>query len=407
MRLYFLILIGIGLVCRPVAHGAVEVVPSAGIGMTYRSSDRAASDWDTHISPGLAFRWLGPSGQIGFDYNTAIRADLDDGSWQVDGHHALSLSTQTAWTPRFQTQWSGSLAASPNETRIDPEFSEVTDALLPETDTLHWNTSLGFSYQNTPLRRSTFGASYGASTYGDPAPGGRPLHDDSFYGFSLSQSRQFTRVSSGQVGYRFTRHDLSDFGIHGLNVGYARSLSPTLSASLNSGASYLSHERSFNGTYGVGISKAFQGGGLGFSASRTYGGGTGLTPSLPTDGRNISPSDLLFNDRGNVRSGGFFSSGTTTDSASLSGRWAILKNLDGTLRGGVSRNRALDNRNNRTIGYNAVAALHYRITTHWGADLTYQHQQQRVEIDPSPAGDNRFKSESVSAQLTWRGTTWK
>jgi len=170
---------------------------------------------------------------------------------------------------------------------------------------------------------------------------------------------------------------------------------------------YLSHTRDFNGTYGVGLSKMLQLGGWAFSASRTYGGGTGLTPSLPADGRDVLPSDLLPLDRGNPRSGGLFSIGTTTDHASLSGRWTLAKNLDGMLGGGVSRNRALDNRNNRTINYSAVAALHYRISSHWGGDLTYQHQQQRVEIDPSPIRTHRFSSDSVSAQLTWRGNPWK
>ena len=408
MQWYFSILIGVGLAFRPaICHGELEVTPTAGIGMTYRFADRAASDWDAYISPGLAFRWLGPSGQIGFNYNTTVRADLDDGSWRVDDHHTLSLSTQAVWTPRFQTNWGGRLTVSPDTTRNDPEFSDVTDLLAPSTDTLHFDTNIGLSYQNTPLRQSSLGLFYGESRYDDPPTGGRPLHDDAFYGFSLSQSRQFTPKSSGQIGYRFTRHDLSDFGVHGLNLGYARSLSPTLSASLSSGVSYLSPERDFNGTWGASLSKAFQGGGLGFSASRTYGGGTGLTPSPPTDGRNTPPSDLLLLDQGNARSGGVFSGGTTTDSASLSGRWTLARSLEGTLRGGVSRNRALDNRNNRTLSYNAVAALHYRITSHWGGTLTYQHLQQRVEIDPSSTGDNRFKSDSISAQFTWRGSPWR
>lgn len=415
-RFYFLFVILPGLVGAQAVHaGQFEAVPSLGIGSSYSRDDRRGDDVDLSLSPALSFQWANPSGQLGFNYGASVRGDLDQGTWRIDGRHRLQISNQTAWTPRLRVSLSGDLTASPDETRGDFNDLDYGEVLIPETDTLHWGGRAVLAYQSSPLRSNAVGFSYGESRYEDPQ-----LNDASWYGVSLSQSRQLAPLASVQVSYRLDRSDLADSALHGFDLSYSRAWNETLSTTLYSGIAYdPRHERrDFDATYGLSGTKTFGQGSVSFSAGNSQGDRTRWSRVDNASNRGTLSPDPSANpglsERGNLRGGGFFSSRTTTQYASLAGRLDLWNNLEGTWRGSANRTRSFDAQRNQATTYTADIGLHYRISSRWGANVNYQHIHQKIRIDrpasnPGAMGSaaGSFDSDRVSASLTWRGIPWK
>ncbi len=400
---------------QTVRAGQFEVVPSAGIGSAYHHDDQSGDDGDIFLSPALSFRWVGPSGQIGFNYSANVRGDLDQGTWHADGSHRLGVGNQITLTPRLRLGLSGDLTANPETTRIDSGDLDYGELFAPGADNFHWGGAANVSYQGSPLRTNSLGFSYGQSRYDD-----RQLNDASWYGVSLSQSRQLAPLASLQVSYRLDRSDLDDFSLHGMNLSYRRTWSQTLSTVFHAGFAYdPRHERrDFDPTYGLGGTKTFSQGSVSFSAGRSEGDRASWSRVDNANSRatlSTDPSvDLGLSERGNLRGGGFFSSRTTAEYASLAGRMGLRKNLDWMWRGSANRTRSSNVQKDRITAYTADMGLQYRISKGWGANLSYQHLHQKVKID-RPVSNvgvtvfdaGSFDSDRVSASLSWHGNPWK
>jgi hypothetical protein len=406
----------VGMVFAQTARaGQFEVVPSVGIGSAYHHDDRNGDDGDVSLSPNFSLRWVGPSGQIGVNYGATVRGDLDQGTWRADGSHRLGGSHQLTLTPRLRLGLSGDLTANPDTARIDSGDLDYGEIFTPGTDNLHWGGGAAVSYQSSPLRTNSLGFSYGQSRYDDDQ-----LNDASWYGVTLSQSRQLASLASLQLSYRLDRSDLDDFSLHGMSLSYRRTWSQTLSTAFYAGFAYdPRHERrDFDPSYGWSGTKTFSQSSLSFSMGRSQGERAGWSRVDSANSRgtlSADPSaDSGLSERGNLRGGGFFSTRTTAEYASLAGRLGLWKNWEWTWRGSANRTRSFDIQKNQITAYTADTGLRYQISGSWGANLSYQHLHQEMKnnrplsgvgVPVSDAGS--FDSDRVSASLSWHGNPWK
>jgi len=345
----------------------------------------------TLISPALEIRQVGEASLTEINYRVSLQRrhgtlNTDD---DTDADHHVTLTRQTAWTPRTKTAWDGFLIVSPDLTRFSTEtvLNQAETLLIPGADTVQSGLYFQASHEASPIRTLQWGLSLNDTRYQDPS-----LSDALQYGVSLAQSAQITRADQLRISYGFTHSQVDGAGldIHHVGTGYGRSVSAATAVHLHVGGGYVQDMDVLTGTFGAGFVWTVDRRTVSLSALRSI---TGVN------------RDTIVSPGSSARAGGgIFSEPTVTESVSLRIGGTTPRRLTEYVQATASRNHTLTAGEDPVAVYSIVTGIQHTFNPHWSAGLDYQYLDQRAR---GAAVDRSFRYHMVSAFLTLHGATWK